>query len=432
MIEVIYKEEKMIADEETGSFSIPRNIRQVGLIGDSFRIYMEDYVYTFLKRLSEKRGEDGREGHLAILKGETHWKNDITYVFVRGCVLAEAAELSAEKVVLSEKDWEGLHQEEEEYFSSEETVGWFFSEPGLQLRMNSAFDSLHLKYFGADKICMLMDPVEKEEAFFRYENNYLIRQSGYYLYYEKNPGMQAYMIDKKQAISDVPKEKTEDNAVKSFRKKISENEEEVSASEKKGQFYSGFLNYAATACLAVTVLAAGFNFYRNYRQMEQQEAPVEPVSSPVISLSSDAPEVEAEARETAASALSRTQNEKSDKEEKEKTTEEKTGSSQALAGKEKQGNTKDTSKGVNAGETEVKMTASEAGEAPLSDTTSEKEDSPETAAPMRETYVIRPGDTLFQICLEHYGSLERLTKLCEINGISENDVIYPGEIIVLP
>ena len=42
---------------------------------------------------------------------------------------------------------------------------------------------------------MLLDTAEQEEAFFRYENNFLVRQSGYYIYYEKNIQMQNYMHD---------------------------------------------------------------------------------------------------------------------------------------------------------------------------------------------------------------------------------------------
>ncbi len=43
---------------------------------------------------------------------------------------------------------------------------------------------------------MLMEPAEKEEAFFFFENGLMVRQRGYYIYYEKNPLMQEYMIEK--------------------------------------------------------------------------------------------------------------------------------------------------------------------------------------------------------------------------------------------
>ena len=55
---------------------------------------------------------------------------------------------------------------------------------------------IHLRYFGGEKVLMLMEPAEKEEAFFFFENGLMVRQRGYYIYYEKNPLMQEYMIEK--------------------------------------------------------------------------------------------------------------------------------------------------------------------------------------------------------------------------------------------
>ena len=72
---------------------------------------------------------------------------------------------------------------------------------------------------------MLMEPQEREDAFFRYENNGMTHLGGYYLYYEKNPGMQTYMVDKNKELQpDVP-EHYEDQAVKDFRKIITDKKE---------------------------------------------------------------------------------------------------------------------------------------------------------------------------------------------------------------
>ena len=49
-----------------------------------------------------------------------------------------------------------------------------------------------------------------------------------------------------------------------------------------------------------------------------------------------------------------------------------------------------------------------------------------------ETYVIRPGDTLYQISLNRYGTVAAMEQICALNGISANEIIYPGQVIVLP
>lgn len=473
MIEVIYKEEKMTADEEVSSFTIPRNIRQVGLIGETFRIYMEDYVYTFLKKLSQKKEPAPGSGRLAILKGETHWKHEITYIFVRGAVLADATEASAEQIVLSEKDWNNIHQEEETYFPGDETVGWFYTEQDLPMRMSSTFDSVHLKYFGSDKICMLMDPTEREEAFFRYENSSLIRQCGYYLYYEKNPRMQTYMIDKKQELSDVREETAKDEAVKAFRKRIEETAEEDKHFSSRRMESGGFLSYAATACLAFAVLAAGLNFYRSYRQLNEADQPVQSASSESVVPAAVTEEPSEEQKETERwdaensdeSRQRKISDTKSDTESDTKSDAKSDIKSDAKSNLKSDAE-KDSEKTMDADQTTGENTDADQiteksedtdralGEDPVADPVTddapeadsvtkktENTDQPEeetteqdvsAAVPMHESYVIRPGDTLFQICLEHYGSLDRLQKLCQLNGISENDVIYPGEILVLP
>lgn len=54
MIEVIYKDEKQTAKGNEESFNLPKNIRQIGIPNEKYRIYIEDYVYTFLKKIAEK------------------------------------------------------------------------------------------------------------------------------------------------------------------------------------------------------------------------------------------------------------------------------------------------------------------------------------------------------------------------------------------
>jgi len=46
--------------------------------------------------------------------------------------------------------------------------------------------------------------------------------------------------------------------------------------------------------------------------------------------------------------------------------------------------------------------------------------------------VIQPGDTLFQISMDRYGSIEAISQICKLNGMSADEIIYPGQVIVLP
>ena len=59
----------------------------------------------------------------------------------------------------------------------------------------------------------------------------------------------------------------------------------------------------------------------------------------------------------------------------------------------------------------------------------------EASAAVRQTtasYVIKEGDTLADICTKYYGSLDRLEDICQINEITDANLVVPGQKIVLP
>lgn len=217
MIEVIYKEEKQEAQGNEGLFYIPRNIRQIGLVHENYKIYIEDYVYTFLVRLSRSEEKtDSEKAQIAVLTGETKWCSGTSYLFIKGALMTEDMEAAADHIDFTEEVWGKIHEEQEQYFKDQEIVGWFFSRPQLPMEMTELFNRVHLRYFGGEKVLMLMEPLEREDAFFRYENSFMAKQSGYYIYYEKNSEMQAYMIDKNTELKPELTETYEDDAVKVF------------------------------------------------------------------------------------------------------------------------------------------------------------------------------------------------------------------------
>ena len=56
----------------------------------------------------------------------------------------------------------------------------------------------------------------------------------------------------------------------------------------------------------------------------------------------------------------------------------------------------------------------------------------ETQASVQNSYTIQQGDTLTKISIKNYGNAKRVKEICELNQIQENDLIYPGQTILLP
>lgn len=416
MIEVIYKEENQEVQDGEGIFGLPKNIRQIGLIRDDYKIYMEDYVYTFLVRLARAEEASGEQkSKVAVLTGEIKWQTGVTYLFVKGAVMAEEMEVASDHIDFSDEIWKKLHDDQKKYFEDQEIVGWFYSHPQMPIEMTELLAKIHLKYFGGEKVLMLMEPQEREDAFFRYENNSMLRLGGYYLYYEKNPCMQTYMLDKNKELQAGFGEKYEDKAVKDFRKMITDKNE-----EKKERQTPSVFSYGVTACLAIAVLTVGVNFYRNYQGIEEKEENSKAVSSVIVE------EVTPTVKEKVSLA------QKDENTDLNSDVISYDAGSESTDVKEKL-LTADTGN-VIANENSDKTEQVPAVQEDNSKVQIYQQESDERKAQkrVRESYVIQPGDTLFQISMDKYGSVEAIAKICALNGMTADEIIYPGEIIVLP
>ena len=67
---------------------LPKNIRQIGERDQSVRLYLEDYVNTYLKRLYPRGGQDLRVG---LLLGNIEEHDGTPYLFVDGAMEMEEA-----------------------------------------------------------------------------------------------------------------------------------------------------------------------------------------------------------------------------------------------------------------------------------------------------------------------------------------------------
>ena len=455
MIEVIYKDESQETQNGEEPFGLPRNIRQIGLVGDDYRIYMEDYVYTFLVRLARAENASGEQrARVAILTGEIKWRSQIAYLFIKGAVMAENMDAAPDHIDFSKEQWKQIQDDQKQYFDDQEIVGWFFSQPQITLEATELMTKVHMKYFGGEKVLMLMEPQEREDAFFRYENNGMTHLGGYYLYYEKNPGMQTYMVDKNKELQpDVP-EHYEDQAVKDFRKIITDKKE-----KKKELAAPSVFSYGLTACLAIAVLTVGVNFYRSYQNVKQNEKESATVSSVIVEEITPSPVVGTSNNEAVRqhkqyrtdiiqndAGKNKKNNEENDEENNQSTSEKENS--------EKKNNTSE--KKISAEQTDTEQKSDKTEQVPVSKT--EKSDKTEqiyqqesderkaqkrvreaaqkenreAAGQIHESYVIQPGDTLYQICMNRYGNIEALSQLCQLNGMSADETIYPGQVIVLP
>jgi len=182
-------------------FTLPTNIKQIGSIGDGLRIYVEDYVCTFLHQYAEAGGYGER---LAFLVGRHLMIDGQPILFISGAIHGNHVEEYDGFLRFSEKSRDYAEAMMDEHFPMMEIVGWMQSQPSYGTYLNQHYASYHLRQFRkAYQVMFVVDPVERSNAFYapdpdaRTPSERMVETSGYFIYYEKNTNMHEYMLANK-------------------------------------------------------------------------------------------------------------------------------------------------------------------------------------------------------------------------------------------
>lgn len=430
MIEVIYEKEKEKAEGNQAFFRIPNNIRQIGEIQGNQKIYIEDYAYTYLCRIAS---EDSAKGRAAILLGQANWKDGKTYLFIKSAVALHDIEVSEEHFAFTKDVWKQIYEENKKFFPNQEIVGWFLSLPGCSMELHEGISKTHFNHFGGnEKVLMVMEPLEKEEAFYRYEEGKLTRQEGFYVYYEKNEPMQNFLIEQNKYARE-RSEKVSDEAVKTFRKKV----EEKTKGKKRDKIAPLFRMASASAAAAMLIAGVlGVLYLNQYEKLKKtnsiaDKAKIEKKKSETVvsnsnndaetiekSETSDTEKLKEETQTgTESDSVSGSMDGKRDKKSEQANAGAEGNKQSESARQEQQGET-------GSDRTESANTAQSTGNTSIAQTTGSNS--------MHETYTVREGDTITSISRAYYGTTSKIKEICELNGISAEEFIFPGQKILLP
>lgn len=241
---------------------LPKNVRQIGDPDQVVRLYMEDYVNTYLKQLYPSGKQTMRVG---VLLGSTEQYDGTPYIFIDGAMELEDVETDGEKIVFSESSWKKLYPAMESTFPKRTVQGWFLcGGPSSQLSPLNYWKQ-HSQYFaGKNQLMYLNHGLEGEEAVYVTSEDGFYRLKGHYIYYERNQMMQDYMIMRKDVRRVEPG--SHEKVIKDFRQRMTVRKEQAGAKQKTA-------NALGLACgiLSVAVLAGGVVLMNNYQKMRQME-----------------------------------------------------------------------------------------------------------------------------------------------------------------
>ena len=85
----------------------PKNVRQIGNVSDQPKIYMEDYVNTYLNQLKERAAENAVG---ALLAGEIVKQGKQDVVYISGALQMRDIEIKGTEIVVDEEVWRELEE----------------------------------------------------------------------------------------------------------------------------------------------------------------------------------------------------------------------------------------------------------------------------------------------------------------------------------
>ena len=241
---------------------LPKNVRQIGDPDQVVRLYVEDYVNTYLKRLYPSGRQTMRVG---VLLGSAEQYDGTPYIFIDGAMELEDVETEGEKILFSESSWKKLYSAMETAFPKRTVQGWFLcGGPSSQLSPLNYWKQ-HSQYFaGKNQLMYLNHGLEGEEAVYVTSEDGFYRLKGHYIYYERNQMMQDYMISRKDVRR--VESGSHEKVIKDFRQRMTASKEQAGARQRT----AGVLGMAC-GILSVAVLAGGVVLMNNYQKMRQME-----------------------------------------------------------------------------------------------------------------------------------------------------------------
>lgn len=434
---------------------LPKNIRQIGERDQIVKLYVEDYVNTYLKRLYPAGGQGLRVG---LLLGSMELNDGTPYIFIDGALEMEDVTDTGGRVAFTELAWKKAYQNMEQLFPKRSIQGWFLcGSPGDDLTPLNYWKQ-HIQYFeGTNKLMYLSNGAEGDETVYITSEDGFYRLQGYSIYYERNQMMQDYMVlrkDVKRIETD-----TNDKVIEEFRKRMDERKEEVTDRHQT----TGLLRGMCTA-MAVVILAGGIVMFNNFERMQSMESVIAsaiPAKAEQILGGSQKKGSKTESKvvvEDAEAGISPTT--AVNKETMSKTVPEtKAGEGQAAA-------ETSANQGSTGAQTQTSAASAETNSVPeqTSAASAETQKAPEqTSAASAETnqapseeskasaqtsqapaeteaaaaagqriHVVQEGETLYGISIAEYHTVNKLREICELNGLEDENKIVAGQKLLLP
>ena len=407
---------------------VPKNVRQIGNVSDSPKIYVEDYVDTFFAQLCEKCEKAGAGPLGAFLVGDIQYGDDEEYVYIYGAIQMHDLKMSGNEYVIDESTWKHAYEDCKQYFEDGEMLGWFVAHPGVPLTPEASTVKLHKKSFPKKNTVFIMkDPVEKEETYYVHKMNDLMEIGGHYTYYEKNPCMQNYMISSRKKNGTFPTETVEDRAAKDFRNLVRKR-----GDRQRGRRPGGLM-YAASACLVLVLVVMGVSLLNSFDRMQSVQNTLDTLAGATDTVETSGTVTAVTPEDGAGDGAGDSSDEAAGDGTEETAADASSGADndQTADGQAADTQSADT-QSVDAQSADTQSANALSSDAQSSDEGSSGDIIVTEGNGSDGVYTVEEGDTLAIISRKMYGDVTHVDAICRMNGITDGNLIYVGQKLLLP
>lgn len=426
---------------------LPDNIRQIGEGGNRCRIYIEDYVLTYIRRIFQ----DKQENSIVVFIGCEGKEEAAGNLFIYGAV---EIPIDPKYAIMQEEQWDMLFHQISEYFPYGRIMGWGCGVGIWNSEVDYWVRKMQEEQFADESsVLFLADLSEREEKIFVYSDHAFEELSGYFVYYERNPQMQEYML-REQPEGDGFESDYEDEVTQSIRTVIQD--------KQNRQKQMHYLTYAMACLLLFMILVGGSLLVHSLEKINSLEETIETLSdyvaeaatSPAVvpqsaassALASDDPQsVESLASEADDPQLSNIPALAADVPQTVDTS-----ASPAEVPQSAELSTSEASSSATplpiAVSTSLPLNVPQSNKTAVTKSNKNSKSSasdkkgkkvPQAVIPggverIKQTYIVRKGDTLSQIVWNQYHSFAYMDRVQQVNQIEDTDLIYVGQCILLP
>lgn len=413
----LFQEDSQLYGCGTDPNTLPQQTRQVGELEDELRIYMEDYVYTYLKQLA--RGDQER---LAVLVGRDLTLDGAPALLISGAIQGRYTRTVNGLECFTPETWADVDRQMQTYFPEQKLVGWMHGQPGFGTFLAARDEAFHAARFAESyQVLFLRDPTEQTDAFYVTDpaTKELRQAKGYFLYYEENPEMETYMTQS-QAAEETPATDEAERPDAAGKIRTVLQKKETKKAEMRYTLLTGVSGLLCLACLAIAA-----TLYTSQARLQQLENQVTAAYALAQEAREESRAVFAAQGETLTAQTETTDTAKPD-------TPENQASETGQAGTQTGATTEESTPDPSASDPSTPDASTGSG------TTTETTDGGTTSqsTPAEDLapvfYTVQEGDTLTQISWRFFGNGAYVEEIMALNGLTDPDTIYYGKELQLP